>query len=258
VYFDDFVNYDSHTFNALEGAAMMTDKEFATIRTQARIRDTEMRAARRWADDDNKYTDRKTCVKYAREAIKRARKANRKLVAAKAAGSARPVTVVLAAVLPLMEGFAKAAADRTLEHIAKVRAKVQAEGLDVAYPEPARLSGNDLWNRDKQFAYELARDRRSFAQRITGEHAEQVAAETVEEAVYVARSSFLSYAWKLDTKVGDVTAAKLTTVYGVWGESFLDVTKADGSVIRWKTQTITNHSVYGTPYFQWPTRIVKM
>jgi hypothetical protein len=241
---------------------MMTDREFATIRTQTRNRSNEMQAARRWADDDNKYTDRKTCVKYAREAIKRARKANRKLVAAKAAGSARPVGVVLAAVLPLMESFAKRSADDTLAHIAKVRAKVRAEGLDVAYPEPEQLRGSDSWNKAKCYARDIAAARRRFAANVSGLNesvtAEQASDEAVEDAVYNARYNFLAYAWKLDKKVGDVTAAKLTERMGIWGESFLDVTKADGSVIRWKTQTITNYSVYGTPYFQWPTRIVKM
>ena len=238
---------------------MMTDKEFATIRTQSRNRTNEMRAARRWADDDNKYTDRKTCVKYAREAIKRARKANRKIVAAKAAGSARPVSVVMAAVLPLMETFAKRAADGTLEHIAAVRAKVQAEGLDVAFPDVPYSSCKtraDYIKRDHALAA------RRFAANVCGlnEHvtAEQASDEAVEESVYCARYNFIAYAWKLDSKVGEVVAAKLTVHAGVWGESLLDVTKADGSVVRWKTQTITNYSVYGTPYFQWPTRIVKM
>lgn len=241
---------------------MMTDKEFALIRTQTKTRENEMRGARRWADDDNKYTDRKSCVKYAREAIKRARKANRKIVAAKAAGSKRPVGVVLAAVLPLMETFAKRAADGTLEYIANVRAKVKAEGFDVAYPEPAELTREERQSRFKQMERDRKVALRRFAANVCGLSdrvtAEQASDEAVEEAVYGARYNFLAYAWKLNTKVGEVVSAKLTTVAGVWGESYLDVTKADGSVIRWKTQTITNHSVYGTPYFQWPTRIVKM
>lgn len=242
---------------------MLTDKEFATIRTQTRNRAEHMKSARHWATSErSKYFDDKTCRKYTRDAVKNARKANRKIVAAKAAGSARPVSVVMAAVLPLMETFAKRAADGTLEHIAKVRAKVAAEGLDVAYPEPAPLAKEDRYNRAKEMARDLKIHARRFAANVCGLNekitAEAAADEAVEDAVYNARYNFLAYAWKLDRKVGDVTAAKLTTVAGVWGESYLDVTMRDtGAVIRWKTQTITNHSVYGTPYFQWPTRIIK-
>lgn len=242
---------------------MLTDKEFATIRTQTKNRAEQMKAARHWATHErSKYFDEKSLRKYTKTAVAAARKAHAKLLAAKIAGSKRPVSVVLAAVLPLMESFAKRSADDTLAHIAKVRAKVQAEGLDVAYPEPEQLRGSDSWNKAKCHARDIAAARRRFAANVSGLNdrvtAEQASDEAVEDAVYNARYNFLAYAWKLNTKVGDVTAAKLTTVYGVWGESFLDVTKADGSVIRWKTQTITNYSVYGTPYFQWPTRIVKM
>jgi hypothetical protein len=242
---------------------MMTDKEFATIRTQTRNRTQAMKNARHWATHERtKYFDDKTCRKYTRDAVKTARKAHAKLLAAKIAGSKRPVGIVLAAVLPLMETFATHAAERTLDVIAKIRAKVQAEGLDVAYPEPARLSTQEQWNRDKVFARDRAIAARSFAVKVCGlaqsVTAEQASDEAVEDAVYNARFNFLSYAWKLDTKAGEVTAAKLTVIAGVWGESYLDVTKPDGSVVRWKTQTITNYSVYGTPYLQWPTRVVKM
>jgi hypothetical protein len=241
---------------------MLTDKEFVLIRTQAANRAAAMKTARHYAEyPRDKYFDDKYCRKLTRDAVKAARKAHVKLLAAKIAGSARPITVVLAAVLPMMEGFAKAAADRTAEFIATVRASVAAEGLDVAFPEPVRPAYND-YNRERRAKYDRAVARRSFAARVSGlvegVSADDVATREIENAVFFARSSFLSYAWKLDSKVGDVTAATLTTVFGVWGESFLDVTKADGSVIRWKTQTITNYSVYGTPYFQWPTRIVKM
>lgn len=243
---------------------MLTDKEFATIRTQTKNHAAAMSTARHYAEyPRDKYFDDKYCRSLTRNAVKAARKAHAKLLAAKIAGSKRPITVVLAAVLPLMEGFAKDAADRTLEFIADVRAKVAAEGLDVAYPEPVRLTTQEQWNRDKAAKYDRAVARRHFAARVCGLSnssvtPEQFADETVKDAVANARAQFLSYAWKLDGKVGEVVSAKLTTVFGVWGESFLDVTKADGSVIRWKTQTITNYSVYGTPYFQWPTRIVKM
>lgn len=243
---------------------MLTDKEFVLIRTQTANRAEAMRSARQWADPANRSGTYKARVYdgFVKSAVKNARKANRKIVAAKAAGSARPVSVVLAAVLPLMEGFATAAADRMTTHIAKVRAQVKAEGLDVAFPEPVRLTTQERWNRVKVAQYDAAVGRRSFAERVCGlverVDAEEFATREIETAVFFARSSFLSYAWKLDSKVGDVIAARLETVAGVWGESYLHVQNAAGNVTKWKTQTITNYSVYGTPYFQWPTRIVKM
>lgn len=240
---------------------MLTEKEFVLIRTQTEARAAAMTSARHWAADDNKYTARKTAVKFARDSIKAARKANRKIVAAKRAGTARPVSVVLAAVLPLMETFAKGAADRTAEHVADVSNRVAAEGLDVAFPEGDKLTTNEMWNRDKVAKRDRRNAARAFAVNVTNADPvkrDAFVARTIEHAVFFARAQFLGYAWKLDSKVGEVTAAKLTTVFGVWGESFLDVTKADGSDVRWKTQTITNYSVLGNAYFQWPTRIVKM
>lgn len=243
---------------------MLTEKEFVLIRTQTATRTEQMRSARHWANPKNRggcYRD-SVYNKFVKSAVKNARKANAKIVAAKAAGRARPVSIVLATVMPLMEGFAKAAADRCTKFIADVRAKVAAEGLDAAYPELPRPSYKVSNYRAEMAKYDEATSRRSFAANVSGlnerVNADEYATKEIEDAVFFARASFLSYAWKLDSKVGPITAATLTTVYGVWGESFLDVTKADGSVIRWKTQTITNHSVYGRPYFQWPTRIVKM
>lgn len=61
---------------------------------------------------------------------------------------------------------------------------------------------------------------------------------------------------KLVAKVGECVSASIDGNH-VWGHSILSVTKADGSIERWKTQTILNFSVHGTPFNQWPTRKVK-
>src|ERR1700741_3428363 len=142
---------------------MMTVREMTTARTQRAKREAAMRNARHWAEHDRVYTDDKTCRKYAAEGVKNARKANRKLVAALRAGSARPVSLVMATVLPLMEPVAKYAADEALAHVAAVRAEVAAKGLDVAFPEAARLEGNDAWNRQKRAARDRQNARRDFA-----------------------------------------------------------------------------------------------
>lgn len=149
----------------------------------------------------------------------------------------------------------------TAKEFTTVHTQTAASGLDVAFPEPARLTTNQRWDRALVANNDAAKARRSFAARVCGLvencDAEEFATKETETAVYFARAQFLEYAWKLDTKVGAVTEAKLQTLNGVWGESYLYVTTAEGVAQCWKTQTIINHSVYGTPYFQWPTRIVK-
>lgn len=76
----------------------------------------------------------------------------------------------------------------------------------------------------------------------------------VGEAYGVSYDKFVE---KLIHKIGaGVVSASLEGNH-VWGHSILTVTKADGSVERWKTQTILNFSVHGTPFNQWPTRKVK-
>ena len=65
-----------------------------------------------------------------------------------------------------------------------------------------------------------------------------------------------SYIYKLVTKIGEVTSAKLEGNH-VWAESFLTVTKPSTEVETWKTQQIANQSVYGRWFPQWPTRKLK-
>jgi len=61
---------------------------------------------------------------------------------------------------------------------------------------------------------------------------------------------------KMVSKVGEVTAAQIAGEH-VWGHSILTVVLRDGTSQRWKTQQITNYSVYGRPYLQWPSRKIK-
>jgi hypothetical protein len=241
---------------------MMNAKEYATVRTQAEARDAAMKSARHWAEvvatPERQHYAKKTYVKFVKDAVKNARKASRKIVAAKAAGTARPVSLVLATVLPLMETMAKDAGDRALAHVAEVRAKVAAEGLDVAYPEAARLSGNDRWNRQLIAKTERQNARRRFAAMITGENAEEFVTNYIESEVFSAQQQFRAFAAKLEHKVGAITEAKLQVLNGVWGESYLYVTTAEGVAQCWKTQTIVNRSVLDNLFYQWPTRTIKM
>lgn len=62
---------------------------------------------------------------------------------------------------------------------------------------------------------------------------------------------------KMVNKIGDGAVSAELEGNHVWGYSHLFVTMDDGTVQKWRTQQITNYSVYGRPYPQWPSRIVK-
>lgn len=244
---------------------MMNVKEFATVKTQGEQRAAAMNNARHWAaaiKTPQEWTtakDLKNYAGYVRDSLKTARKAHAKIMAAKRAGSARPVSLVMAAILPLMETMAHDAADRTTKYIAEVRAKVAAEGLDVAFPEAARLTTQEQWNRAAVAKRDRQNARRAEAARLTdAAKGADYALKMIEDAVYGARAQFLAYAWKLEAKVGNVTEATLQVLRGVWGESYLYVTTAEGVAQCWKTQTIVNRSVLDNLFYQWPTRTVKM
>jgi hypothetical protein len=85
--------------------------------------------------------------------------------------------------------------------------------------------------------------------------------EAVEHKVGQVRAAtaadFDAYVCKLNTKVGEHTAAALVfeTNY-LWSNSTIDVSKLDGTVERWNTKTIVNCSVLGLVFNQWPTRKV--
>lgn len=237
---------------------MMNHKEFAIVKTQTEAKNASLRSARDWlARIGDKYFSEKDCRAWAKAAVKNARKASRKIVAAKRAGTARPVSLILATMIPLMEVMAKDASERTLAHIADVRAKVEALGLDAAFPEPARLTGNDRWNRAKVAAFERKTAARRFAGKVTGEGKEEFELKEIEDAIFMAEQQFRAYADKLEYKVGEVTEARLQVIYSVWGSSYLHVLTAAGNYETWHTQTIVNRSKLDKLFYQWPTRKLK-
>ncbi len=81
-------------------------------------------------------------------------------------------------------------------------------------------------------------------------------AHFIDDSGEVASQQYTAFIQKLEYKVGAHTAATLTGGH-VWGFSILHVTKADGSVEKWKTQQIINVSVLGKLFNQWPSRKVK-
>jgi len=58
---------------------------------------------------------------------------------------------------------------------------------------------------------------------------------------------------KLVKKIGKVEGATLQGNH-VWGFSILTVSKADGTVEKWKTTQIWNRSKHGKEFPQWPSR----
>jgi hypothetical protein len=71
-----------------------------------------------------------------------------------------------------------------------------------------------------------------------------------------AAAQYEKFVSKLVRKIGDCETAALSGNH-VWSNSLLKITKADGSVEHWKTQQITNRSVLGKYFPQWPSRKLK-
>lgn len=78
----------------------------------------------------------------------------------------------------------------------------------------------------------------------------------VEAAKKNAAEQYDLFVAKLNSKIGEVTAAELEGNH-VWGYSFLTVTKPDNTKEIWKTQMIVNQSKLGLLFNQFPTRKVK-
>lgn len=97
---------------------------------------------------------------------------------------------------------------------------------------------------------------RSFGSPDPARMSPEGCAHFVKRAQEDASAQYDAFIAKLEAKIGEVTEATLKGEH-VWGHSILTVTKADGSVERWKTQMIVNVSVLGNLFNQWPTRKVK-
>lgn len=172
------------------------------------------------------------------------------------------------AVAPLKDFSIEAAAKSAEMHLDRIKAILEKAGwdLEIAAPYPkSNISRKD---------YVLAKSRRMMIQMLTQRAPDapicrrpndpaivvwnaEYAAKFVVEAKRDAAEQYDAYVAKLNAKVGAVVKAVITYSSGVWNDSLLTITKADGTVERWKTSCIINCSVLGKQFNQWPTRKIK-
>jgi flagellar basal body rod protein FlgC len=187
-----------------------------------------------------------------------------------------------AAVWPQKVEAVKAAHDYCLEVIAKNLAKLEAVEWDAnklaPYPKYVSKYGRETTHEIYR-AYEAAQAKHSSAhtfvspvsssdeQQKYNDSAPRLPCMVTRDEVKVQR--FISdseeatadlynmFVCKLVKKIGaEAVSAKLEGNH-VWSYSILTVTLKDGTVQRWKTQQITNCSVLGKYFPQWPTRLMK-
>jgi hypothetical protein len=158
--------------------------------------------------------------------------------------------IIAAAVEPMKEfGIAKAVAymERRVEY---VLGEIAEKGQS-AFPMPKSNQSRE--------AYLSQNARWQFAQRITksGQRDQRGIEALLAETEMSAAMAYDAYCQKLDYKIGGEVASASASQVDVWNDSNLKITRPDGSVEVWNTKVITNYSVYGLAFNQFPTRQVK-
>lgn len=183
----------------------------------------------------------------------------RKIAAVKEAVAAGVASPIAMAIAPLRAEASAYALDWATKAVATAKTKLQAAAFDLDVVAPRPDSNASKAQRA------MAAEARAFymgflaSSRVKSgafEWSEQAAQRFIAAEVSATEQSFDAFVAKLDIKVGAHAAASL--VAGTtWSYSILRVTLADGTVQNWKTQRITNCSVLGKLFHQWPTRLVK-
>lgn len=238
---------------------MMTANEMMAVHKLAERRENEMSLARRYASKPaDMYSTDKQNAKTARKYVASARKASRKLLAIKAAGSARPMSLVFRTVITLIADAREDARRYAADVLAQVAQKIaEAGSIEAATPieELPRGVYSDWSDAAKKLRakHDRQQARRAFFKRVSSqEGAERFTMDCVRDA----EMQYVSFASKLEKKVGEVTEAALDGSH-VWGFSILTVKTAGGATVKWQTKQITNTSVLGKRFPQWPSRIIK-
>lgn len=160
------------------------------------------------------------------------------------------------------------AAEEARKEVAKVREQLIAGGWNLTEiaPHPARdirytTAGEKMAKKRAAFSDLTKADPAKGYQRTApGEPYIVVmdddrVARHVERAASEAALYYDAFIVKMVAKVGECDGAAIQGSH-VWSHSILTVTKG-ATVERWKTQQIVNYSVYGRPYLQWPSRLLK-
>ena len=170
-------------------------------------------------------------------------------------GTASPIAMAIA---PLRAEAMADAKTWATESAAQAKQILTAAGFDIDVAAPLAERGAS------KFAAAMAVERRAHLFQFLDcpkrdgrfKWSEEAAQKFIARRIAEAAASFDSFVTKLDRKVGIHTAATLAAGR-TWGFSILHVTLADGTVEKWKTQSIVNRSALGLHFNQWPTRIVK-
>jgi hypothetical protein len=190
--------------------------------------------------------------------------------------AAHPVAL---AILPLKVHAMDDREKATRKRIAKLRAELEANDWQADKVAPYPLNSYDFIAKGKyEFLHRICRtDYLKPSWSGVGADSRRTSYVTMDDTLvekYVqdrreeAAAEYEAYVWKLCAKTGDtVTAAELSAIrdeemaktdgYALWMYSILTVTKTGGTVERWKTKSILNHSKYGLPFRQWPSRKLK-
>lgn len=173
------------------------------------------------------------------------------------------------AVAPLKKAATEAAAGKMLAKLMEMKTEFEENGWDLnkVAPSPDSFRGYDS---RKDYMVKKAKHDfyRYMTNEVTPSHRRKDgegnirtwdathATSCMERARRDAGDAYLAYVSKLEAKVGDCVDAEMTYSAGVWSNSVLTVTKADGKVEDWNTKTIINVSVLGKLFNQWPTRLM--
>ena len=164
---------------------------------------------------------------------------------------------------PAKERAVQSARESAVSKIAQLRKDLETHGWDIRAVAPVPTN---VWDN----SYKAARARRSVYESVTKsvDSSYSRSGPRIVEMDQNAIDRFISnseqdaalqydmFICKMVHKVGEVKDAQIKGDH-VWSHSILTVVLSDGSAQRWKTQQIVNYSVYGTPYLQWPSRIIK-
>lgn len=173
-------------------------------------------------------------------------------------------------VLPLKEDAIKYAEQRANELVEKVKVALEEADFDaqVVAPYPSSLHDSREGYHRKLARYNRVRSltvsdkqRNPYCRGMKDPEYVVMNAERIEHFVEMFRDAaaqqYDAFVAKLNGKIGeDVVEARLEGNH-VWGHSILYITRSDGNVEKWKTQTVHKLSKLGKPFFQYPTRKLK-